>query len=89
MNNTNQTPSYQSLDEIQTRKDQLREEIGKDDEKIKDLWETLFHNPDINSAAPSKRVNALMNTGIGIVDGLLLGWKLYRKFNGIRLLKRF
>ena len=27
-----------------------------------------------------RRWSTVINTGAGVVDGLLLGWKLYRKF---------
>jgi hypothetical protein len=52
------------------------------------LWNDLFHNPDITDSNPSKRVNGLINTGVGLLDGLILGWKLYRKFNGSRLFRK-
>jgi hypothetical protein len=90
MNSTNQIePSqYRSLDEIRLRKEILQGSIEKDDDKIRNLWNDLFHNPDITDSNPSKRVNGLINTGVGLLDGLILGWKLYRKFNGSRLFRK-
>jgi hypothetical protein len=45
---------------------------------INTLWKTLFHK----KTHPSKgmRISELMSTGAGMLDGLFLGWKLYRKF---------
>lgn len=76
-------PDYRTLDEIRLRKAQLLTEITKDNARIKGLWDNLFHKP-ARKPTPSKRFSGLMTTGAGIVDGLLLGWKLYRKFNGKR-----
>lgn len=79
---TNTEPVYNSLSDIRLRKEQLRNDILKDDQKIKDLWGNLFHKPDLLSKdmSPSKRFTCLMNTGAGLLDGFLLGWKLYKKF---------
>ncbi len=90
MSNINRitTSPYQSLEEIERRKDKLRDDMDIDNDQIKALWNDLVHNPDITSNNPSKRVSALMNTGVGIIDGLILGWKIYRKFNGSRLFRK-
>lgn len=73
---------YKSLEEIRLRKDALLKDIRNDDKKIHQLWSSLFHRPDALSghATPSKRLNSLMSLGAGALDGLVLGWKLYRKF---------
>ena len=75
------TASYRSLDEIRDRKDVLLADIRKDDQQIKALWGQLFAKREpISALTPSKRISSLMTTGAGILDGILLGWKLYRKF---------
>ncbi|MBR1469787.1 MAG: hypothetical protein IJ605_06745 [Prevotella sp.] len=72
---------YRSLDEIRDRKDQLLDQIRKDDRQIKTLWGQLFAKPEpLSALSPSKRISSLMTTGAGVFDGILLGWKLYRKF---------
>jgi len=91
MNIPDSTPmqTYQSLKEIRMRKDMLLKDIHKDDKQIKKLWADLFHSP-VSPAlqTPTKRLSGLMNTGAGVLDGLILGWKLYRKFKGGHLLKK-
>lgn len=72
---------YRTLDEIRLRKAHLETEIAKDNAKIKGLWDNLFHKP-AKRPKQKNRFSGMINTGAGIVDGLLLGWKLYRKFNG-------
>ncbi len=82
-NNTddNAPAQYKSLTEIRIRKDQILKSIRKDDEGIRRLWNSMFNKPETRtSKLPSKRISKLMNTGTGIVDGVLLAWKLYRKF---------
>ena len=75
------TPAYHSLDEIRLRKAQLLTDITKDGNKIQGIWDSIFHQPK-DKALPTKRFSGLMTTGAGILDGLILGWKLYRKFKG-------
>lgn len=89
MGNIDQTSStsYKSLNEIRTRKETLHEDIRKADEQIRTLWNNLFHQPEISDTRPSKRIMGLLNAGTGIIDGLILGWKLYRKFNGSSLFR--
>ncbi|EFU30016.1 hypothetical protein HMPREF6485_1977 [Segatella buccae ATCC 33574] len=74
--------AYKSLADIRLHKEMVRNDIIKDDQKIKALWNDLFHKSAMlnASATPSKRLNGLMTTGAGILDGIILGWKLYRKF---------
>lgn len=81
----NETPtpiSYKTIEEIQLRKAMVQKDIQKADNKIRTLWTSLFTKPDAlrKNATPSKRINSLMNTGAGVFDAFMLGWKLYRKF---------
>lgn len=83
METTNKRPTstFRSLDEIRDRKDLLLTDIRKDDQQIKALWGQLFSRPEpISALTPSRRISSLMATSAGVFDGILLGWKLYRKF---------
>lgn len=73
---------YKSLNDIRTRKEMLRNAISKDDEKIQTLWNELFKPTEIfdKNTPPSKRISRILNTGATVIDGAILGWKLYRKF---------
>lgn len=77
--NQNQSTDYHTLTELRQRKAQLLEDIAKDDKRIKALWAQLFYRPKTNDT-PSQRITNMITTGGGILDGLILGWKLYRKF---------
>ena len=74
--------SFRSLEEIRLRKDMILRDIRKDDGQIRKLWGNLFSKPTtLTASTPSRRISGLMSTGAGILDGLILGWKLYRKFS--------
>jgi len=73
--------NYKSLDEIRLRKAQLRTDLTKDSNKIAGLWNELMHKPK-DKNTPTQRFSGVISTGAGILDGLILGWKLYRKFGG-------
>jgi len=75
------SPVYTTLSEIRLRKKMLLKDIKADDKHIKTLWGTLFHKKKSTAVrTPVERMTGLLNNGSGIIDGLLLGWKLYRKF---------
>lgn len=76
----NEKPAYRTLEEIRLRKAQLLADIAKDNNRIGKLWNNLFHKKDKGKPASSRRFTSLLNTGAGVLDGLILGWKLYRKF---------
>lgn len=74
--------AYQSLNDIRQRKNKLEGEIASQEKSMKQLWNNLFHTGNARTVpTPSRRVQNLFTTGAGILDGALLGWKLYRKFN--------
>ena len=73
---------YHSIDEIRARKALLQKDIKTDEEKIDEKWHSLFKKPQALSkaATPSQRITSIVNSSAGVLDGLLLVWKLYRKF---------
>lgn len=74
--------SYQSIGEIRLRKAALQKEIEADSAKIDEKWHSLFKKPEAlsKSATPSQRISGIISSGAGVLDGILLVWKLYRKF---------
>lgn len=76
------TTVYQSIEEIRARKALLQKDIKTDEEKIDEKWHSLFKKPQALSkaATPSQRITSIVNSSAGVLDGLLLVWKLYRKF---------
>ncbi len=74
--------SYQSIEEIRLRKAALLKDIEADSAKIEEKWHSLFKKPEAlaRPATPSQRITGMISTGAGVLDGILLVWKLYRKF---------
>ena len=75
------TNEYRSLKDIRLRKAELKSEILKDSSKMQTIWNSLVHTPKDNTT-PTQRFTNMFTTGANVVDGLMLGWKLYRKFGG-------
>lgn len=87
MTTTPQQP-ITSLSGIRLRKESLRNDIKNDEQQVAQLWQKLVTPPvQTGLMTPSKRVAGLMSTGLNVIDGLLLGWKLYRKLGGKRRLR--
>ena len=69
--------NYRSLSDIRLRKAQLRTDLTKDSNKIAGLWNELMHKPK-DKNTPTQRFSGAFNVGAGVLDGLILTWKLYR-----------
>lgn len=80
MTDLSQQNNYTTLQDIQARRSQLLEGIRKDGERMSVLKKELFGK----NVAPRKggrmSMSSMINTGAGVFDGLMLAWKLYRKF---------
>ena len=77
-NSSSQQPLlYRSLDDIKMRKQELRRMLQRDNGEISQIWNGLLARPEVNT--PTNRIQGLMSKSIGIIDGALLGWKLYQR----------
>lgn len=84
-NDSTQQRTFCTLEEIESYKDEVRQSIQDDEKRIGTLWSDLFHNEDSHTPkTPVQRMINMVNIGSGVIDGLILGWKLYRKFKGGR-----
>ena len=72
---------YESLEQIRVRKEELRKQLHGEEGQMKTMWDSMFSRPEkVSNMLPSRKLNTLMNTSVGIFDAALLTWKLYRKF---------
>lgn len=78
-NNINNRTHYKSLDDISTRKAKLLNDIRKDQKEMGALWNSMFQ-PEQKSKKKGFSLHSMMNTGIGVLDGAIFAWKIYRKF---------
>lgn len=84
-NDSTQQRTFCTLEEIERYKDEVRQSIHDDEKRIGKLWSDLFHKEDRHPPkTPVQRMINMVNIGSGVIDGLILGWKLYRKFKGGR-----
>lgn len=90
-NNTEHaTVGIVSLETLEIRKQQLREDLDKSEEKLADLWNAMFRQPSEEElGSPTKRILATITSASAVIDGALLGWKLYRRLGGtVNLFRR-
>ncbi|MGP1591030.1 MAG: hypothetical protein ACTTHI_04465 [Prevotella sp.] len=74
------TKQYNSLNDLEVYKDTLQKQLEADEKEMKRLWNGLFKPEKSGPKTPTQRIQSAISLGTGIVDGLILGWKLYRKF---------
>lgn len=73
--------TYNTLEEIRLRKNSLKSDIAANEKNIVKIWRSMFNYDKPKSyQSPSRRLAGIISTGAGLLDGVLLGWKLYRKF---------
>lgn len=76
------TQKYNSLEDIRYQKEMLQIDLYKNEQQIAYLWKELLKPAEAlqKNASTSKRLIGLFNVGTNILDGAILGWKLYKKF---------
>ena len=80
------TPSYQSLEDIQARKDQLLEELQTDNSQFGAKWNQLF-TPKENSSK-TEFIGSLLANSITVIDVFLTARKLFNTYGSIFGLKK-
>ena len=73
--------NYSSLDEIQSRKDELKDEIHQQSGQISTLWHDLTVPQE--SSSKGELVAHLVSNSITAIDGFLLVRKLMRSYSYI------
>ena len=73
---------YNSLEDIRLQKEMLQTDLHQNEQQIALLWKELLKPTEAfqKNASTSKRLIGLFNVGANILDGAILGWKLYKKF---------
>ena len=78
-NETEKQTSYSSLHDISMRKEELLKQIRHDQQQMGGMWNEMFR-PQQRTRKKVLNLQSMLNTGIGVLDGALFAWKLYRKF---------
>ena len=71
---------FSSLDDIRIYKEELREQIRQDRDVISTKWNDLFHREKQTTQSKAQKIMKMLSMGTGVLDGAMLGWKLYRKY---------
>lgn len=71
---------FRSLNDIREYKEELREQIRRDEDSIADKWDDLFHREEEPTSSKTQKFARMLSLGTGVFDGAMLGWKLYRKY---------
>ena len=74
-------PTYQTLEEIQIRKEKLQSDIQQENDQIGILWRTLFAPQKASSKG--ELVASLVSNSITAIDGFLLMRKLIKTYGFI------
>lgn len=76
----NTDPEIVTLDTIRDRKDLVLKDIRKEKAKIAIRWERLFAPTESHSKG--ERIMNIIDNGMAIYDGTMMGLKLMRRFRG-------
>lgn len=74
-----------SLDQIAAIKAEKQKEMDRIETEIEGTWNKIFRQPtEEELKSPTRRAMAWINSSAGMIDGLLLGWKLINRFNQLK-----
>lgn len=76
----NDERQFRSLTDIRNYKEELRKQIKHDEESIAGKWDALFHKEEEIPRGKAQKLARMLSLGTGVFDGVMLGWKLYRKY---------
>lgn len=72
--------NYASLLAIRARKTELRKQLEESGNEVHALWNEIFRPAQPNPQSPTERFMSFVGNSVGLIDGAILGWKLYRRF---------
>lgn len=79
--NTDNSSSLDSLTALKDRQETIRKQLNDSEKRLGTIWNEIFHSPTAKERnSPTMRAMTLITSYAGVIDGAILGWKLYRKF---------
>ncbi len=76
-----QNETYNTLEEIQLRKDQLSESINRDREQIAALWNSVFTKRE--DATKGEYIATIISHGVMAIDAFMLVRKLMKNYSNV------
>lgn len=80
MSNSAGQQTYKSLDDIDRRKRELLKGIRRDQKEMSKLCNEFFKPQQKKSRQKGFKLSSILSSSVGVIDGALFAWKLYRKF---------
>lgn len=79
--NTDNSSSLDSLTALKERQQTIKKQLNYSEKRLGTIWNEIFHSPAAKERnSPTLRAMTLITSYAGVIDGAILGWKLYRKF---------
>lgn len=70
-----------TLEDLELQKYELRKQLNDSETKLSETWNKMFRNPaDTDEFSPTQKALSIASSAAGLIDGALLGWKLYKRF---------
>lgn len=73
-----QKETYNTLEDLQLRRDELSEAIDKEGEHIMDLWHSLYKKDE--ESTRGEYIVSIINNSITAIDAFLLVRKLFKSY---------
>ena len=67
-------------DDLKKKCDSMQTDIASKEKSLKKQWNSLVNEEEPVVLSPTKRVLSWISDSSNVIDGALLGWKLYRIF---------
>ncbi len=77
-----------SPEQIRTKSTSMQEDIKAREASLKGQWNAFIDEQDDTRLSPTRRVLSWVLTSANIIDGAILGWKLYRSFGKKKFFKK-
>lgn len=76
------TTPINSISELKMRQLEMRRLLDMSEGRLSNIWNDIFHDKSSHSlTSPTGKAISFLSNSAGVIDGAILGWKLYRKFS--------
>lgn len=84
MAEANNVNTYNSLLAIEVRRKELQKQLDECGMNIKEQWGKLTSREESAPQSKTQRLLEFATNSVGLIDGAILGYKLYRRFSQFR-----
>jgi len=80
MATTTGTTQISTIAELKAQEELVRAELRTEQKELRRQWDSLFRRGRKGPKTPTERALGFFSKGSSLLDGAILGWKLYKKF---------